>query len=404
MSLVLTNATLIDCVDPNPVSEASVVIEDGRIAEITDGSHSPAGRNAHVIDLGGAYLLPGLWDVHVHPAYATDPNITIAQQTAQFGQNLMRGLTEGGVVGARSGGAGHFMDVAWRDTFASGELDGPRLFACGNFLTTTGGHFLTSGHARECDGPYGFVNAVREQIKNGVDHIKLNLSGGIMGPSWDLHTHPFLLEDELAAAFAVCRQRGFEVMAHATNPDTVKTAIKLGAHSVEHGYIMDEECIQLFLEHDCWYVPTLGISHLTPSQASSEREKRWVEQKGRTPDLVARAEAAVDTHRSWFQKALHSGVKMALGSDLYPLRESALLEMGLWVKDGATTWQTLLAATRNGAALCGMEADLGTVEAGKIADLIVVGGNPLEDIENLGSLLLVLKQGKVVADHRLPQS
>ena len=404
MSLVLTNATLIDCVDPNPVSEASVVIEDGRIAEITDGSHSPAGRNARVIDLGGAYLLPGLWDVHVHPAYATGPNITVAQQTAQFGQNLMRGLTEGGVVGARSGGAGHFMDVAWRDTFASGELDGPRVFACGNFLTTTGGHFLTSGHARECDGPYGFVNAVREQIKNGVDHIKLNLSGGIMGPSWDLHTHPFLLEDELAAAFAVCRQRGFEVMAHATNPDTVKTAIKLGAHSVEHGYIMDEECIQLFLEHDCWYVPTLGISHLTPSQASSEREKRWVEQKGRAPDLVARAEAAVDTHRSWFQKALHSGVKMALGSDLYPLRESALLEMGLWVKDGATTWQTLLAATRNGAALCGMEADLGTVEAGKIADLIVVGGNPLEDIENLGSLLLVLKQGKVVADHRLPQS
>ena len=404
MSLVLTNATLIDCVDPNPVSEASVVIEDGRIAEITDGSHSPAGRNARVIDLGGAYLLPGLWDVHVHPAYATDPNITVAQQTAQFGQNLMRGLTEGGVVGARSGGAGHFMDVAWRDTFASGELDGPRVFACGNFLTTTGGHFLSSGHARECDGPYGFVNAVREQIKNGADHIKLNLSGGIMGPSWDLHTHPFLLEDELAAAFAVCRQRGFNVMAHATNPDTVKTAIKLGAHSVEHGYIMDEECIQLFLEHDCWYVPTLGISHLTPSQAGSEREKRWVEQKGRTPDLVARAEAAVDTHRSWFQKALHSGVKMALGSDLYPLRESALLEMGLWVKDGATTWQTLLAATRNGAALCGMEADLGTVEAGKIADLIVVGGNPLEDIENLGSLLLVLKQGKIVSDHRPSRS
>ena len=404
MSMVLTNATLIDCVDPNPVSEASLVIEDGRIAEITDGSHSPAGRNAHVIDLGGAYLLPGLWDVHVHPAYATDPNITVAQQTAQFGQNLMRGLTEGGVVGARSGGAGHFMDVAWRDTFASGELDGPRVFACGNFLTTTGGHFLTSGHARECDGPYGFVNAVREQIKNGVDHIKLNLSGGIMGPSWDLHTHPFLLEDELAAAFAVCRQRGFDVMAHATNPDTVKTALELGAHSVEHGYIMDEECIQLFLEHDCWYVPTLGISHLTPSQASSEREKRWVEQKGRAPDLVARAEAAVDTHRSWFQKALHSGVKMALGSDLYPLRESALLEMGLWVKDGATTWQTLLAATRDGAALCGMEADLGTVEAGKIADLIVVGGNPLEDIENLGSLLLVLKRGKIVADHRRSRS
>ena len=163
---------------------------------------------------------------------------------------------------------------------------------------------------------------------------------------------------------------------------------------------MDDECIDLFLEKDCWYVPTLGITHLTPSQAGSERERRWIEQKAMAPDLVARAEAAVETHRGWFQTALRSGVKMALGSDVYPLRESALLEMGLWVKSGATPWQTLLAATRNGAALCGVEADLGTVEAGKIADLIVVDGNPLEDIENLGNLLLVLKNGKVVADHR----
>ena len=147
---------------------------------------------------------------------------------------------------------------------------GPRVFACGNFLTTTGGHFLTSGHARECDGPYGFVNAVREQIKNGVDHIKLNLSGGVMGPFWDRHTHTFLLEEELAATFAMCRQRDFKVMAHATNPDAVRTALRLGAHSVEHGYIMDEECMQMFVEGDTWYVPTLGITHLTPSQATSD--------------------------------------------------------------------------------------------------------------------------------------
>ena len=400
MSLVLANATLIDCVNPDPVPEASVVIEDGRIADITDGGRSPAASDAPVIDLNGAYLLPGLWDVHIHPAPARDPNVTVAQHTARFGQNLARGMTEGGVVGVRCGGASHFMDVAWREAFDSGELDGPRVFACGNFLTTTGGHFLTSGHARECDGPYGFVNAIREQIRNNVDHIKLNLSGGIMGPPWDLHTHEFLLEEELAAAFAVCRQRGFDVMAHATNPEAVKAALKLGAHTVEHGYIMDDECIQLFLEQDCWYVPTLGITHLTPSQAGSERERRWIEQKALAPDLVARAEAAVETHRGWFQQALRSGVKMALGSDVYPLRESALLEMGLWVKDGATPWQTLLAATRNGAALCGMEADLGTVETGKIADLIVVDGNPLEDIENLGNLQLVLKNGRLVADHR----
>src|SRR5207253_8374810 len=132
-------------------------------------------------------------------------------------------------------GAHHFMDVAWKRAFDSGQHVGPRLFASGYFLTTTGGHFLTSGHALEVDGPYGWVKAIREQIKNGVDHVKLNLSGGIMGPAWDLHTHSFLLDDEIRAAFEICRKRGFKVMAHATNPEAVKNAIRLGAHSVEHG-------------------------------------------------------------------------------------------------------------------------------------------------------------------------
>ena len=243
MRLVLTNATLIDCVDPNPAAGTSVVVEDGRIADIARGGRAPSTDGARVIDLEGAYLLPGLWDVHIHPHYPAAPTTTVAQQTARFGQNLVSGLTEAGVVGVRTGGAGHFMDVAWRDEFASGDLDGPRVFASGEFLTTTGGHFLTSGHARECDGPYGFVNAIREQIKNGVDHIKLNLSGGVMGPFWDLHTHSFFLEEELSAAFALCRQRGYRVMAHATNPDAVRAALTLGAHTIEHGYIMNEECL-----------------------------------------------------------------------------------------------------------------------------------------------------------------
>ncbi len=204
-----------------------------------------------------------------------------------------------------------------------------------------------------------------------------------------------------SAVFALCRQRGYKVMAHSTNPDAVKAVPVMGAHTVEHGYIMDEECIQLFMEGDSWYVPALGITHLTSSQATTEREKRWVKQKNLEPDLVARAEAAVDTHRNWFQQALRSGVKIALGSDVCPLRDSALLGMGLWVKDGATTWQTLLAATRNGAELCGRGSDFGAVEAGKLADLIVVGDNPLDNdnIENLSDHRMVLKEGRIVADH-----
>lgn len=400
MRRVLTNATLIDCVNPRPIPGASVVIEDGRIVEVLDAARSPDTRHADVIDLRGAYLLPGLWDVHIHPDYLASTGATIAEQTAVFGHRLREALTESGVVGVRCAGAAHFMDVAWKRAFESGRYVGPRVFASGYFLTTTGGHFLTSGHARECDGPYGFVRAIREQIKHGVDHIKLNLTGGIMGPAWDRHTESFLLQDELEAAFAICRQRGFRVMAHAANAETVQAAARLGAHSVEHGYCMDAACVESLRAHGTWYVPTLAITHLTPDQARDPWEKRWVEERGLAADLCHRADAAADQHRECFRQALATGVRMALGSDIRPLKEAALLELGLWVKAGATPWQALLAATRHAAALCGVGDDLGTVEPGKLADLIVVAGDPLESIANLRRLLLVLKEGRIVSDKR----
>jgi imidazolonepropionase-like amidohydrolase len=221
-----------------------------------------------------------------------------------------------------------------------------------------------------------------------------------MGPSWDRHWHAFFTPAELEAAFAICRQRGFKVMAHAASPDAVKAALRLGAHSVEHGYIMDDECLALFREREAWYVPTLGITHLTPAQATTPWEKQWVAERGLTPDLVARAEGAVEEHRHWFQSALRSGVRMALGSDVRPVRDGALLEMGLWVKDGATPWQALQAATRHAAEVCGVGHLLGTVEAGKLADLVVVRDNPLDDIDNVRTLELVFKEGRLVADHR----
>ena len=313
---------------------------------------------------------------------------------------MQAAMLESGIMGMRCAGAHDYMDVAWKRAFDSGQHLGPRLFASGHFLTTTGGHFLTSGHALECDGPYGFVKAIREQIKNGVDHIKLNLSGGIMGPAWDLHRHSFFLDEEIKAAFDICRLREFKVVAHATNPEAVKNAITLGAHSVEHGYILDDECIELFVKHGTWYVPTLAISHLSPKQATNNWEKGWLTQRGLTPALCCRVDAASGPHREGFQKALAAGVRMALGSDIRPLKDAALLELGLWVRSGATPWQAIEAATRNGAAICGVGDELGTIEKGKIADLIVVGDNPLADVDNVRKLQLVIKDGVVVSDKR----
>ena len=399
MRLALINANLIDCVSPGVRPGCTVIVEDGRIAEVLN-SGAPPDRDVVSIDLRGSYLLPGLWDVHVHLEWPRVAGATAAELTVQYAYNATQGLTEAGVVGIRTGGTPQYIDVALKHAFASGQHVGPRVFAGGWFLTTTGGHFLTSGTALECDGAVGFVRAIGQQIASGVDHVKLNLTGGIMGPSWDRHRDSFLLEEELEAAFNICRQRAYGVMAHAASPDAVKAAIRHGAHTVEHGYIMDEECIELFLENETWYIPTLGSTHLTRSQAATSWETQWAEERELAPDLAARADAASDEHRKWFRRALDAGVKMALGSDLRPLREGTLMEMGLWVKDGATTWQTLVAATRNVAEVCGVGDSLGTIEVGKSADMIVVGNNPLDDIDNVRALEMVFKEGSVVADHR----
>ena len=355
MRTLLKNATLIDCVQPLARPGTSVLIgDDGRIEAIRPDAEASDDPELETIDLQGEFLMPGLWDVHIHPDYLSLDDVPLADQVTLFGNRLMSALTESGITGLRCAGSHHYMDVAWKRAFDSGLHVGPRLFAAGHFLTTTGGHFLTSGHALECDGPYGFVQAIREQIKHGVDHIKLNLSGGIMGPAWDRHQNSFLLDDELKAAFDICRLREFKVMAHATNPHAVKQAILAGAHSIEHGYILDDECIELFLEHDTWFVPTLSISHLTPEQADNDWERRWVKQRNLAHALCCRADAASGVHGEWFRKALAAGVKMALGSDIRPLQDAALLEVGLWAREGATPWQTLQAATRHGAAICGV--------------------------------------------------
>ncbi len=405
MRTLLTHATLVDCVTPTARADVSVLLEDGKIGAIFEAGAAPPVGDAQVVDLRGAYLMPGLWDVHIHPDFfASLDDMPLPEQTTLFGHKLQQALLESGIVGMRSAGAHHYMDVAWKRAFDSGQHLGPRLFAAGHFLTTTGGHFLNSGHALECDGPYGFVKAIREQIKNGVDHIKLNLSGGIMGPAWDLHQHSFFLDEEIRAAFAICKLREFKVMAHATNPQAVKAAIRLGAHTVEHGYILDDECIDLFLEHDTWFVPTLSISHLTPGQAVNDWEQRWVKNRNLSQALCCRADAAHDDHLHGFTKALKAGVKMALGSDIRPLKDAALLELGLWVRDGATPWQAIQAATRNAATVCGVGDSMGTVEVGKTADLIVVGGNPLDDVNNVRRLQLVFKDGRIVSDKRRPVS
>ncbi len=401
--IVITNCNLIDSVGEIPRQNTSVIIENGRIAEVFTGSKGINAKTAEIVDCQGAWMLPGLWDVHVHLQFPDiSPPKELTARTIKYGLNAMDGLREAGITAIRTAGVEHWIDVAWKRAFASGQILGPRIFAGGYFLTTTGGHGHGQPFSLECDGSEAFLKAVREQIQNGVDHIKLNLSGGIMGPPWDRHWHNFLLPEEQEAVFRLCHQREFKVMAHATNPQAVKDAIRLGAWSVEHGYVLDDQCIQMMLENKTIYVPTLAVSHLTPRQAISRWEKQFLEiwERQIPPEFFARADAAAEEHKKWFQRALKAGVRMALGSDLGPLKDGPLLEMGLWVRDGATPMQTIKAATKIAAETCGVGQELGTVEKGKIADLIVVKDNPLEDINNLRTLQMVFQNGHLVVDKR----
>ena len=224
-----------------------------------------------------------------------------------------------------------------------------------------------------------------------------------MGPFWDQHVHSFLLEEELAAAFALCRQRGYDVMAHATNPDAVKAALTHWAPTPSNtgtSWTMSAFSYSWKAAPGTfrpWASPILRPRRPLPSAKSAGSSRRtWRRTWWRAPKPPL-------THtETGSGRPFDSGVKMALGSDLYPLTDSALSGDGavgqVWrddVADAAGRHQERSGPVRQSG------ADLGTVEVGKIADLIVVGGNPLDDIENLSDLLLVLKEGRVVADYRV---
>ena len=299
-------------------------------------------------------MLPGLWDVHVHPDYVAETGPSAVEQTVLFGHALMQALTEAGVVAVRSAGAAHFIDVAWKRAFAAGQYIGPRVFAAGS---------LPHDHRRSL--PHLRARArVRRPVRVRPGHPGTDQERGRSHQAQpDRRDHGPLVGPPLAVVpprgraggglrhlpaarlqgDGPCREpRGRQGRRPARRPQR--------RARLHHGYRVPRRAA------GGADVVRADAGH-QPSHARSGRdvwEKRWVEQRGPAPDLCRRAEAAADEHRKWFGQALAAGVKMALGSDIRPLKEAALLELGLWVKAGATPWQALLAATRNAAELCGV--------------------------------------------------
>jgi imidazolonepropionase-like amidohydrolase len=408
-----TNCSVVDCVASRPIPQAAVLVEDGKIAWIHSGRDAAIPEDATVVDLGGNCLLPGLWDCHCHPgSMIPDPERyssfeTEAELTLRALRNV-RGAFEAGVTGLRVVAEAAFVDVAlretfagitptgmWHDAYAPVSLQGPRMFVAGPGLRVTGGHGAerrVSGlvdWSIEVDGADEVRKAARYVIKMGVDWVKLMITGGIAGIREGMGESQMTYE-EIKAACDTAHNKGLKVCAHIGAASAAKLAVKAGLDCVEHGYLLDQEVVDMMAEGGVFYVPTMTVT---------EDEGRL--RLNRTPDYsIKRALEGAEAHRRSFQMALRAGVKIASGADMNPMWATSVKEIYWMGRCGMSNLQALQAATVMSAELCGVADELGTVEAGKIADLIVVNGNPLDDLANLQNVQLVIKEGQVLVDKR----
>lgn len=381
------NATLIDGTGARPRLDTSIVVEDGRISAIAAGA-GEARDGDDVVDLNGHYLLPGLWEVHAHLGdLLPDPHNLLETEglidyAIRAGRNAMDALRSG-ITGIRTVGEDGFVDVAWKRAFEQGLMVGPRLFVATKGISITGGHGHGTLGALEVDGPFEMRKAVRDNLKNGADLIKLMVTGGVMTAGESMAESQFLL-DEIQAATEIAHQKGKRVAAHAWGAAGIKTAILGGVDSIEHG-LLDDETVALMLEHDTFWVPTICAT----------QDDEFIETG--MPDFQQRkARAAATAHLEGFRKALEAGVKMACGSDTPPSSDFTLRELEFMVRSGMQPMDAIVAATATSADLCQAGDEMGTLETGRLADMIVVAENPLEDISRLRRVERVYKAGQLV--------
>lgn len=377
---LLKNARIVH-LETGEVTPGSLRVVDGRIAEIR-ADDSPQG-DAAADDLDGAYVIPGLWDAHAHLCFESPipAHETVVQRTFRCLGGALRGL-RAGVTGLRGAGDPDYVDSELKALFARGEIVGPRIVPSGHALTTTGGHETDNPAVRVADGPDGYRKAVRDNIRNGAEHIKVIMSGGIWGPAWDDIFSVFHADDELAAIFGTATPRGFPVMAHTGSAGPAKLAVRHGARSIEHGYALDDEVLGMMKEAGTYFVPTLSMSQLSAAYAFDEYEKAYLDDgSDPVPPVVLEKARGVAERAKWgFQTAHRMGIRIACGSDMNRMAEGAKLELAWMVRFGMTPREALLAATRTAAELTGYGDVTGAIEPGKEADLLAVEGNPLEDI------------------------
>lgn len=375
---------------------ATVVIEDARISAIGSDARITIPKGATVIEGKGHTLLPGLIDCHVHYCLDAGPDSLRSLEqddptvTAVKAVTHARATLEGGVTTVRDVGSRAHISISVTRAIRAGIIPGPRTLNAGLAICMTGGHAWFIG--RQTDGTDDVLKAVQEQIQAGADVIKFIATGGVLTPGSSPGAAQLTLE-ELKAGVEEAARAGRRVAAHAHGAQGMKNAIRAGVHSIEHGTLLDDEAIDLFLRHRTFLVPTLSAI-----QSGCEMGKQ-----GGMPDYAVQKSAVLgEEQKKTFRKAVKAGVRIAMGTDagtpFNPHGRNAQ-ELRRMVEFGMTPMQAIEAATASAADLLGLEQEIGTVEAGKVADLILVNGNPLDDIallEESTNVVLVIQSGKIV--------
>jgi imidazolonepropionase-like amidohydrolase len=385
-----------------PPAEADVLVEDGRILEVGTGLDGD-----EAVDVGGRYLLPGLFDCHTHVTISNINLLGMLQTPFSYRffetvRNLAATLRVGITTVRDAAGA----DAGVRQAVADGLVPGPRLQISVTLLSQTGGHgdgWFRSGQVVSfwptypgmpdglVDGPEAMRRKVRELVRAGADVIKVATSGGVLSPTDDPR-HAHFRDDELTALVAEAAAAGRWVMAHAQAADGIKAAVRAGVRSVEHGIYLDDEAIGLLLDRGAWLVPTL----VAPRGVLAAAEAGMA-----IPDAARRKAVEVaEAHADSFRRAVAAGVKVAMGTDsgITPHGRN-LAELELMAKGGMTPAQVLAATTSSAAELLGLSGELGTLEPGRRADVVVVDGDPFE-LATLGDrIAAVVKDGRLVAGH-----
>ena len=384
MNTYLKNCNLVD-LNKETCEKVSILIEDERIKKI-DNSTELVFDELLTIDLNGKYVHPGLWDVHTHIGdLIPDPNNyleteTIAEYTIRAGKNTIDGLKKG-ITSIRIVGEDGDVCLAWKKMFKKKGFLGPNIYTAGRAISATGGHGHGTLGAYEIDGPYEMRKAVRENISKGVDLIKIMVSGGIMTEHEGMQDSQ-LTDDEIIAAVELASDRNMIVAAHAWSTEGIKKALKCGVRSIEHG-LLDDECVDLLLEKDAYYVPTIC--------QTQDMEK--ILESGLPQFMVDKALSVKEIHLEGFKKAYKAGVKIACGSDSSPLKDFTHLELKHLNLAGMSIIDTLKSGTIVPAKLCGVSNEYGEIKENFVADIIVLNENPLKNLETVFEPLIVFKNG-----------